>query len=164
MAIRQAMVIAVAVTCIAVGSASPAWADEQLLDGNYTFVDGATTNTWSITTQCNAEGTCGGTVSTSTGWVGSIGRRDGGPWTAERHDVSNGWTCPDGGTGPADMLYTFDPTSLMGMLSYTSKAGACSDPNQLHAEQPVSLVPTGYVESSDGLRRLTDLLGGLAGG
>jgi hypothetical protein len=138
MAITQAVTIAVAVTCTAVGLASPAWADEWL-DGNYTFVNGATTNTWTM--QCNAERTCGGTVSTSTGWVGAIKRLAGGPWTAERRDVSNGWTCPDGSTGPADLLYSFDPASLVGTVSYTSKPGACNDPNQGQAQQPVSLQP-----------------------
>jgi len=141
MAITQAMAIAVAVTGAAVGLASPARADEQQLNGNYTFVNGATTNTWSVTTQCNAERTCGGTVSTSTGWVGAIKRVAGGPWTAERRDVSTGWTCPDGSTGPADLLYSFDPASLMGTVSYTSKPGACNYPNPLQGQQPVSLQP-----------------------
>ena len=78
MAITRTMAVAVAVTCTAVGLASPAWADERL-DGDYTFVNGATTNIWNITTQCNAERTCGGTVSTSTGWVGAISRLSGWP-------------------------------------------------------------------------------------
>ena len=56
MAITRTMAVAVAVTCTAVGLASPAWADERL-DGDYTFVNGATTNIWNITTQCNAERT-----------------------------------------------------------------------------------------------------------
>jgi hypothetical protein len=141
MSIRQAMSIAVAVTCTAVGLAGPAQADEQQLDGTYTFVNGATTDTWSITTQCNSERTCGGTVSTSTGWVGAIKRVAGGPWTAERGDVSTGWTCPDGSTGPADLLYSFDPASLGGTVTSTSKPGVCNDPNPLQAQQPVSLQP-----------------------
>jgi hypothetical protein len=138
MAITQAMAIAVAVTCTAIGLASPAWADDRL-DGDYTFVNGATPTTWNITTQCNAELTCGGTVSTSTGWVGAISRLAGGPWTAERHDVSNGWTCPDGSTSPADLLYSFDPASLVGTVTSTSKPGACDDPNPGQNQQPISL-------------------------
>ena len=138
MAITRTMALAVAVTCTAVGLASPAWADERL-DGDYTFVSGATTTIWNITTQCNAERTCGGTVSTSTGWVGAISRLAGGPWTAERRDVPNGWTCPDGSTGPADLLYSFDPASLVGTVNYTSKPGACNDPNPGQAQQPISL-------------------------
>lgn len=140
MTITRAMAVAVAVTCTAVGLASPAGADVQL-DGNYTFVNGDTTNTWSITTQCNAEGTCGGTVSTSTGWVGAIKRVSGGPWTAERRDVSTGWTCPDGSTGPADLSYSFDPATLAGTVNSTSKPGTCNDPNPLQGQQPVSLQP-----------------------
>ena len=95
MAIRQAMAVTFAVTGIAIGSASPAWADERL-DGEYTFINGPTSNTWSITTQCNPEGTCGGSVSSSSGMLVAIHRLAGGPWTIERHDVFNGWTCADG--------------------------------------------------------------------
>jgi hypothetical protein len=140
MAITRAMVLTVAVTSTAIGLASPASADDRL-DGDYTLVDGATPTTWSITTQCNAERTCGGMVSTSRGWVGAISRVAGGPWTAERHDVSTGWTCPDGSTGPADLLYSFDPASLAGTLSYTSKPGVCNDPNSQQGQQPISLQP-----------------------
>jgi hypothetical protein len=138
MATTRAMAVALAVTCTAVALASPARADERL-DGDYTFVNGATTNTWTITTQCNAERTCGGTVSTSTGWVGAISRVEGGPWIAERRDVSNGWTCPDGSPSPADLLYSFDPVSLVGTVTSTSKPGACNDPNPQQAQQPISL-------------------------
>jgi hypothetical protein len=138
MAITRAMAIAVAVTCTAIGLASPAWADDRL-DGDYTFVTGATTTTWNITTQCNAELTCGGTVSTSTGWVGAISRLAGGPWTAERREVSNGWICPDGSTSPADLLYSFDPASLVGTVTSTSKPGACNDPDPGQNQQPISL-------------------------
>ncbi len=140
MTILRAVAIAAAVTCAAVGWAGPAWADDRL-DGDFTLVNGATTNTWSITTQCNAERTCGGMVSTSTGWVGAISRVAGGPWTAERRDVENAWTCTDGSTGPADLLYSFDPVSLAGTLGYTSEPGACNDPNSGHIEAPVSLQP-----------------------
>jgi hypothetical protein len=155
MAVTQAMAIAIAVTGATVGLASPAWADEQQLDGNYTFVNGETTNTWSITTQCNAERTCGGTVSTSTGWVGAIKRVAGGPWTAERRDVSTGWTCPDGSTGPADLLYSFDPASLVGIVNSTSKPGACNDPNPLQGQQPVSLLPAAPTDPPKFLDRIT---------
>ena len=138
MATTRAMTVALAVTCTAVALASPARADERL-DGDYSFVNGATTNTWTITTQCNAERTCAGMVSTSTGWVGAISRGAGGPWTAERRGMSNGWTCPDGSPGPADLLYSFDPVSLVGTVTSTSKPGACNAPNPQQAQQPVSL-------------------------
>jgi hypothetical protein len=157
MTITRAMAVAVAVTCTAVGLASPAGADVQL-DGNYTFVNGDTTNTWSITSQCNAEGTCGGTVSTSTGWVGAIKRVSGGPWTAERRDVSTGWTCPDGSTGPADLLYSIDPVSLAGTVSYTSKPGACNDPNPQQGQQPISLQPVATPQCSPSLPAILDAL------
>jgi hypothetical protein len=140
MAITQVMAVAVAVSCTAIGLASPASADAQL-DGDYTFVDGTVTTTWNITTQCNAQRTCGGMISTSRGWVGAINRVAGGPWTAERRDVPNGWTCPDGSAGPADLLYSFDPETLMGTVSLTSKPGSCNDPNSQQGQQPVSLQP-----------------------
>jgi len=141
MPITRTMAVAVALTCTAVGLASPAWADEQQLDGDYTFVDGPTTTTWNISMQCNAQHTCGGMISTSRGWVGAINRVAGGPWTAERNDVPAGWTCPDGSTGPADLLYSFDPATLVGTVTATSKPGACGDPNPQQGQQPVSLQP-----------------------
>jgi len=132
---------AAAVACIgiAVGLASPAWADERL-DGHYTFTNGATVNTWTITTQCNAEFTCGGTVSSSTGMVAAISRLAGGPWMVERHDVPNGWACADGSSGPADLTYSFDPATLVGTLTYFSKPGVCNDPNEGHDQKPISLL------------------------
>ncbi|MFG1931865.1 hypothetical protein ACGFK1_14615 [Mycobacterium sp. NPDC048908] len=140
MAFTHAMAAAVAVTCTAVGLASPARADTQL-DGDYNLVTDGPPTVWTITTQCNAQRTCGGTVAASRGWVGAISRVAGGPWTAERRDVSTGWTCPDGSTGPADLLYSFDPASLAGTVSATSKPGVCNDPSPLQAQQPVSLQP-----------------------
>ena len=143
MAIRQAMAVTVAVTVAvavtAIGLPGPAWADDRL-DGEYTFVNGPTTNNWSITTQCTPEATCGGSVSSSSGMLAAIRRQAGGPWTIERHDVFNGWTCPDGSTGAADLVYSFDPVTLLGTISYASKPGACNDPNSLQSQQPVSLV------------------------
>ena len=131
---------AIVLAGIAVGSASPARADEGL-NGDYKFVNGPTTNTWSITTRCNPEGKCAGTLSSSTGLVAAIERLPGGPWTVDRHDVPNGWTCPDGRTGAADMSYSFDPVSLAGTLNNTSKPGACGDPNAIHHQQPITLLP-----------------------
>jgi hypothetical protein len=138
MAFTRAVAVAVAFAGTAVVSAGPAWADEQL-NGDYTFINGPTMNTWTITTQCNPEGKCAGTLSTSTGLVAAIGKLPGGPWTVDRHDVPNGWRCPDGSTGRGDLSYSFDPASLAGTLSLTSKPGACNDPNVLRGQQPVSL-------------------------
>lgn len=138
MAITRAAAVAVAFAGIAVGSAGPAWADEPL-EGDYTFVNGSTVNTWTITTQCNPEGKCGGTVSTSTGLVAAIKKAPGGQWTVDRNDVFNGWICPDGTTGAGDQVYSFDPVSLAGTLTSTSRPGACNDPNVLRGEFPISL-------------------------
>lgn len=140
MGIVRAAAIAIAITGTGIGSASPAWADERL-DGEYTFINGPTSNTWSITTQCNQETTCGGTISTSTGLLEQISRVAGGPWTVERHDVPNGRICADGSTGPADLMYSFDPTTLVGAASFRSKPGVCGDPDWTQGENPISLVP-----------------------
>jgi hypothetical protein len=125
---------------VAVGLAGPASADDRL-DGQYTFINGPTTNTWSITTQCNPEITCGGTISTSTGLIEQITRVAGGPWTIERTDVPNGRVCPDGSTGPADLMYSFDPATLIGAASFRSAPGVCGDPDWTQGQNPVSLVP-----------------------
>lgn len=140
MVITRAMTAAVALTGVAVGLASPAWADGRL-DGEYQFVNGPTTNTWAITTQCNFEGLCGGTISSSTGMIAQIRKQADGPWTIERHDVFNGRPCADGSTGPADLTYSFDPATLAGSLRYTWEPGTCGDPNPGESEVPISLQP-----------------------
>jgi hypothetical protein len=139
MAIIRVMTAAVAAVGTAIGLAGPAWADEQL-NGDYAYTNGATTNTWSITTQCSAEGLCAGTVSGSTGLLVQIKKPVGGPWTVVRHDVTNGWTCPDGSSAPGDLTYAFDPATLTGFLTATSKPGACNDPNVGQNQLPISLV------------------------
>ncbi len=138
MAITRALGVAVALAGGAIGLASPAWADG--LDGDYTFTNGATTNTWTITTQCNPEGVCAGTVSGSTGLLAQIRKPADGPWTVERHDVPDAWSCLDVGTGPADQLYSFDPATLVGTLTVTPESGVCNEPFPGHAEYPISLV------------------------
>ncbi|MGZ5364800.1 MAG: hypothetical protein ACXWZR_12750 [Mycobacterium sp.] len=140
MVIARAAAIAIFVTGTAIGSASPAWADDRL-DGDFSFINGPTTNTWSITTQCNPEVTCGGTISSSTGLLEHITRVGGGPWTVERTDVPNGRICADGSTGPADLMYSFDPATLVGALSFRSKPGVCGDPDWTSGQNPISLVP-----------------------
>jgi len=140
MALTRVLATVAALTGTAVAAANPAWADDRL-DGDFAFTNGPVTNTWSITTQCNAEVTCAGTVSGSTGLLVQIRRVAGGPWTIERHDVPNGIVCPDGSDGTADVVYTFDPVTLAGTLATTSKPGACNDPNPIQHQQPVSLHP-----------------------
>jgi hypothetical protein len=140
MLVMRTLAIGVALAGFAAAAAGSASADDRL-SGDYAFTDGPTTNTWSITTQCSPEGLCAGTVSGSTGLLVQIRKAVGGPWTVERHDVPNGWTCADGSTGAADVVYTFDPVTLAGTLSRTSIPGVCGDPNPLHAENPVVLTP-----------------------
>jgi hypothetical protein len=140
MRMTRAAAVVVALVGTAVTLAAPASADDRL-NGDYAFTNGPITNTWSITTQCNPEGLCAGTVSSSTGMLVQIRKAVGGAWTVERHDVSNGWTCPDGSSGAADVTYTFDPATLAGTLSRTSTPGACGNPNSSHDDNPVTLSP-----------------------
>jgi hypothetical protein len=140
MAITRALAVAVAFSATAVVLAGPAWANGRL-DGDFTFVNGPTSNTWTITTQCNPEGLCAGTVSSSTGMLAQIRKPVDGQWTVERHDVPNGWVCPDGSNGSADQTYSFDPATLVGTLTSVTKPGVCGDPNSLQGQVPVSLVP-----------------------
>ncbi|WP_442010831.1 hypothetical protein [Mycobacterium sp. 2YAF39] len=139
MIIRTAAVFGT-LAAVAAGLAGPAWADDRL-DGDFTFINGPTHNTWTITTQCNAEVTCGGTISSSTGLIEQISRVAGGAWTVERHDVPNGRVCPNGSTGPADLMYSFDPATLVGAISFRSKPGVCGDPDWTSGQNPISLVP-----------------------
>jgi hypothetical protein len=138
------MIRAAAASCVlaglATGLASPAWASDRL-DGDFHFINGPTTNTWSITTQCNPEVTCAGTISSSTGLLEQITRVAGGPWTIERTDVPNGRICADGSTAPADLMYSFDPVTLVGAVSFRSKPGVCGDPDWTSGQNPISLVP-----------------------
>jgi hypothetical protein len=136
----RAWATTVAVVGVVTAAAGPAAAQGRL-DGNFTFVNGPTTNRWYITTQCNPEGVCAGTISTSTGLIAHISRTADGPWTVARHDVANGWICPDGSTAPGDQTYTFDPVILAGTFSATSRPGACGNPEPAHLEQPISLHP-----------------------
>jgi hypothetical protein len=64
-----------------------------------------------------------------------------GPWLVERHDVPNGRVCADGSTGPADLMYSFDPATLVGALSFLSKPGVCGDPDFSQGQNPISLIP-----------------------
>ncbi len=43
--------------------------------------------------------------------------------------------------GPGDLSYAFDPATLAGTATYTSKPGACNDPNVLQHQNPISLLP-----------------------
>jgi len=139
MMIRAVAAFNAVLAAVALGLASPASADDRL-DGDYRFINGPVTNTWNITTQCNAEVTCGGTISSSTGLLEQILRVAGGPWTIERTDVPNGRVCPDGSTGPADLMYSFDPATLVGAVSFRSKPGVCGDPDWTSGQNPISLV------------------------
>jgi hypothetical protein len=133
--------VAVAVSGAGVVLAGSAAAQTGRLDGDFRFINGPTSNTWTITTQCSPEGLCAGTVSGSTGLLMQIKKAVDGPWMIERHDVPNGRVCVDGSSGPADQTYTFDPVTLVGTLTASSKPGVCNDPNPGQDVLPISLIP-----------------------
>jgi hypothetical protein len=140
-----------ALSACAVGLASPALADDSL-NGHYqAVVDGSRANPLSTillpNTKCDPAGTCSGWVSTPKTWGAPLTKRPGGSWTITRTDPQ-GWSCPGGGTGPADLTYTFAPGSLTGSITVTKAAGACGDPARPSATH--SLVVQKCVDSSDG--------------
>lgn len=116
----------------ALGMAGPALADDSL-NGHYSaFVDGSRSNPLAqailiINTQCDPAGNCTGWVSTPKTWGAAINKPPGGEWTISRTDPT-AWTCPDGSQAPADLVYTFAPTTLAGSLTATKAAGGCGDP------------------------------------
>jgi len=123
--------ILAALGACAVGLAGPALADDSL-NGHYqAFVDGSRTNPLGgiliLNTTCDPAGNCSGWVSTPKTWGAAISKPPGGSWTISRTDPQ-GWTCPNGGNAPADLVYTFDPGSLAGTLTATKAAGGCGDP------------------------------------
>jgi hypothetical protein len=122
-----------ALSACAVGVAAPALADDSL-NGHYqAVVDGSRANPLSTillpSTKCDPAGRCSGWVSTPKTWGAPLTKTPGGSWTITRTDPQ-GWSCANGGTGPADLTYTFAPGSLAGSITATKAAGACGDPGR----------------------------------
>lgn len=117
----------------AIGMAGPVLADDSL-NGHYqAIVDGSRTNPLStilnLNTNCDPADNCTGWVSTPKTWGAPINKPPGGSWTISRTDP-RGWTCDDGSTAAADLVYTFAPTSLAGSITATKAAGGCNDPTR----------------------------------
>ena len=111
---------------LAVGTASPAWADPPTMNGHYVYTStGASgqsvTSDWYVTP-------CGDgcvTVNTNSG-------------AADAHFVSGKWTgdatsdarCPDGTVVPSAFSnrYVWDPTTLAGTVAVTYTVPACGSP------------------------------------
>ena len=115
----------------AIGMAGPALADDTL-NGHYqAIVDGSRSDPLGgiliVNTNCDPAGNCTGWVSTPKTWGAAINKPPGGSWTISRTDPQ-AWPCPNGGTAPADLVYTFAPGSLAGSITATKAAGGCGDP------------------------------------
>jgi hypothetical protein len=125
-----AAILAVLGGC-AVSMAGPVLADESLNGHFQTIVDGTRSNPLGdiliVNTKCDPAGDCTGWVSTPKTWGAPINKPPGGSWAISRTD-SAAWTCADGSRAPADLVYTFAPTSLAGSITATKAAGGCGDP------------------------------------
>jgi hypothetical protein len=124
-------VLLVALGGCAIGLAAPVLADDSL-NGHYQgLVDGARANPLGgilmIGTNCDPAGNCTGWVSTPKTWGAPINKPPGGSWTISRTDPT-AWTCANGSKAPADLVYTFAPTTLAGSITSTKAAGGCGDP------------------------------------
>ncbi|HTQ18282.1 hypothetical protein [Mycobacterium sp.] len=120
-----------AVVGCAVATAGPALADDSLNGHYFAVVDGSRSNLLStiltFQTTCDPAGNCTGWVTTPKTWGAPVSKPPGGSWTINRTDRA-GWTCPNGGTAPADLVYTFAPANLAGSIITTKAAGGCGDP------------------------------------
>ena len=112
--------VAIFTGSLALGFASPAWADEAL-NGTYNLVwsDGDA-STWVITSTCSSADLCVGHVSTTQGSIGgSTGSGDAqlrnGQWTMTI-DNSDGVMCRDGTRAPSHNEYSWAASTLSGTL------------------------------------------------
>jgi hypothetical protein len=117
----------------AVAMAAPVLADDSL-NGHYqAIVDGSRSNPLSdiliINAKCDPADNCTGWVSTPKTWGAPINKPLGGSWTISRTDPL-AWACANGSKAPADLVYTFAPTSLAGSITATKAAGGCGDPTR----------------------------------
>lgn len=117
---------------VAVGSASPAWADEPM-EGIYGFNQaGVVPSTWTITPSC-VPGSCTLSVSASPPAEISDPERlltysgtaelTGGRWTFVV-PLLNGVLCPDGSRAASTEIYAFDDVTLTGTHT-SSHAAVC---------------------------------------
>ncbi len=117
-AVTRSMISAAAVTAAAVCLAATAHADPALLNGTYTGGDDE--NTWTISTNCGANG-CTGTVASNQGW--SVPTTfSGGRWNFQV-TKPDGVICDDGSYAPAYISLSVDPATLGGIISSDSNYG-----------------------------------------
>ena len=123
---------AAAVMAVAVGVASPAFADPPTINGTYS--GGDVLNLWTIATTCDPMG-CTGTVSSNQGWTVPATLVDG-MWNF-KITKPDGAICSDGSYAPAFISLALDPVTLAGTITtdsnYDCPGGTLSQaPFQLH--------------------------------
>src|SRR5215471_556895 len=126
MAMGRGLAATAVFACLAVGTASPAWADTPTMSGNYTAT--ATTPSGHTIDSSWAVNSCGvGCLWVKAGLGASQAKLVDGQWVM---DTMSNVSCPDG----SYTLYgttthtTWDPTSLTGTSAHTYITGACGNP------------------------------------
>ena len=113
--LASAIPVAMAITAVAAGLASPALADPPLLNGTYS--GGDVLNLWTIATTCGTAG-CAGSVSSNQGWTVPATLVNG-MW-AFKITKPDGAICDDGSYAPAYISLTLDPATLAGTITTDS--------------------------------------------
>ncbi len=112
-------------------------------DNGKRTVNGLTTptpndvSTWTITSECTAEDTCSGQVSSDKGWTAPAEFAHG-RWTVKR-DSPDAVQCPNGPSVPATVAYSFDVRTLTGTAVTVNAMGSCG-PGQVVVQAPWALV------------------------
>jgi hypothetical protein len=126
---------------LAVGFASPAWADD--FSGTYTIDYGASTATWTVT-PCDGEP-----------FIPCVHVAEGGsplaPWQSDASLSVGSWSlfverpdvlvCDDGTNHPARATYALDAVTLSGSISIYDNGVCADEPRTLYA--PITLTKTG---------------------
>ena len=127
---------------LAVGFASPAWADD--FSGTYTIDYGESTGTWTVI-PCEDDAPFVQCVHVSEFGTPLA------PWQADAHWSVGSWSlfverpdvleCGDGTSHPARATYSLDAATLSGYISIFDDAVCGDEPRTLYA--PISLTKTG---------------------
>jgi hypothetical protein len=112
--------VAILTGSLALGFASPAWADEAL-NGTYNLAwNDGDASTWVITSTCSSADACVARVSTTQGRIGGStvsgdAQSRNGQWTMTI-DKPDGALCADGTRAPSHYEYSWSASTLSGTL------------------------------------------------
>ena len=115
----RGLTTAIVATCLALGFASPARADD--FSGTYSMRlsgDPGANASWTAKTTCQPSGACLAHIASSTGWDADahlVGDR----WTM-MVDRPDGQSCPDGTRHAELQIWTWDAAALTGLVSGVS--------------------------------------------